>query len=153
MPVQYYLPRNELTYRYRYTKNRVCFTHYVQQAPNFLVCCIAALIDQQPLSWECRSLIDFLTIFVDGASTQGYGVTAFFKEETSCGTLPEIVEIVHYAYCLFGPTQYEIVSFKTHVRLFQHCSSIQYVAFLKQRWTTLKLDKLEKTSVLFHRIQ
>jgi hypothetical protein len=153
MPVQYYLPRNELTYRHRYTKNGVCFKHYVQHAPNFLVCCIAALIDQQPLSWECHTLIDFLIIFVEGASQKGYSVTTFFKEESNCGTLPEIVEIVHYAYCLFGPSQYELVSLKTHIRLFQNCSLIQYIDFLKQRWDSLKLDKLDKTSVLFHRIQ
>lgn len=154
MPVQYYLPRNELTYRYRYTtKHNVPFTHYVKEAPNFLVCCIGVLIDLQPKSLECHSLIDFLIILIEGASLRGWSITAFFREETSMGTLPEIVELVHYAYCLFGPNHLDLVTFKTHVRLFQHSSLIQYIQFLKQRMNALRLEKLENVSLLFNNIQ
>lgn len=149
MPVQYYLPRNELTYRYRYTKHNVAFIHYVKKAPNFIVCCIAAIIDLQPTNWECHTLIDFLIILIEGASQKGWGITAFFKEESALGTLPEIVELVHYAYCLYGPCQLDLVTLKTHVRLFQHTSFIQYVNFLKERWVTFRLEKLERVSLLF----
>lgn len=153
MPVQYHLPRNELTYRYRYTKNNVCFKHYIEKASNFTVCCISILIDQQPLNWECRTLLDFLTILIDGASGKGYTLTAFFKEETSCGTLPEIVEIVHYAHCLYVPSEYELTNFKTHIRLFEHCSLIQYIDFIKQRWNEERLKSLSTTSILFKSIK
>jgi hypothetical protein len=153
MPTQYYLPRNELTYRYRYTKNNIGFKHYVEKGSSFIVCCIAALIDLQPLSWECRTLLDFLTILVDGASGKGYSITTFFKEETSCGTLPEIVELVHYAHCLFIPSEFELVTLKTHIRLFEHCSLIQYLDFIKSRWNELRLQSLSLTSTLFKRIK
>jgi hypothetical protein len=153
MPTQYYLPRNEMTYRFRYTKHNISFKHYVEQAPNFIVFCIAVLIDQQPLGWECRSLFDFLVILVEGVSNRGYGITAFFKEETLSGTLPEIVELIHYAHCLFSPSHLEIVTFKTHLTLFEHCSLIQYVNFLNQRWDMLILKKLETTSILLKSIK
>ena len=156
MPVQYYLPRNELTYRYRYTtKHNIPFTHYVKTAPNFIVCCIAVLIDQQPISWECHTLIDFLILLIEGCSQKGHAIFTFFNEETSMGTLPEIVELIHYAYCLYGPPQDDLVMLKMHVRLFQHCSLIQYIQFLKQQQQqfTLRLETLSHVSLLLKHIQ
>lgn len=147
MPVQYYLPRNELTYRFRYTKNNIPFKHYLEKSNSFIVCCIAALVDHLPSSEECHTTIDFLHILLEGYTSSGLSLNAFFREETRNGTLPDIVEQIHYAFCLFLPSKHTLAVVKCHVRLFQHSTYYQYITFLKQTWNSDDLNNLLATSI------
>ncbi len=141
MPIQYYLPRNNLTYQYRYTDDLVPFRHYVTTAKSFLFCAIGVLCDLQPCKKQTVPLLlDLMDIFMDGQTKEGWTRLTFFKQYP---VIP-ILDLLHYAQILFHPTKHDLVLFKTHLRLYQYCSFIDYTLFLFSKFAKSDICHLQE---------
>jgi hypothetical protein len=145
MPVQYYLPRNILTYQFRYTDNGVSFRHYIINAPSFIVCAIALLCDIQPCKTSVvPNLLSLMDILIDGVTKEGLALFAFFKHVP----VTPILDAIHYASMMLKPTKHTLVLFKTHVMLYKHCDFVNYTLFLFSKFSKEDIVLLQKLCVV-----